>query len=314
LTAGVTMTLAGEKNPATDWMPAAKVGVFMHFLPSQTSYPLVDAFDVPAVTRQVVESGARYFVFTLGQNSGYMNAPNATYERLAGYEPYARCARRDLPKELAAALAPHGIKLLCYLPCQTPNRDLTAIHSFGLPREPVNGDRKIDQAFALKWADVIREWSVRYGDSVAGWWFDGAYAHVGFNDEIAAVYAAAAKSGNPKAVVTFNPGVSLKRWTAAEDYTAGELNEPFTHACQGRWLDGSQWHVLTYLGKSWGRRDTRFEDAKWIEWTVSVTAKGGCVTFDLGPNYDPATGPVGSFDSAQLKQLKAVAVATGQSR
>ena len=109
LTAGVTMTLAGEKNPATDWMPAAKVGVFMHFLPSQTSYPLVDAFDVPAVTRQVVESGARYFVFTLGQNSGYMNAPNATYERLAGFEPYARCARRDLPKELAAALAPHGI-------------------------------------------------------------------------------------------------------------------------------------------------------------------------------------------------------------
>jgi len=44
------------------------------------------------------------------------------------------------------------------------------------------------------------------------------------------VYAAAAKSGNPKAVVTFNPGVSLKRWTAAEDYTAGELNEPFSRA------------------------------------------------------------------------------------
>jgi hypothetical protein len=299
---------AEEKNAATDWMFAAKVGAFMHFLPGSTE--AVSRFDVDGVARQLAESGVRYFVFTLGQNSGFMNAPNATYERLAGYAPNARCSARDLPLELAEALASRGIRLLLYLPCQTPNRDLQAIQAFGLPEKPVNGDRKIDAAFAQKWAQVIREWSDRYGDRVSGWWFDGGYAGVGFNGEIARTYAEAAKHGNPKSVVTFNPGVSLKRWTDAEDYTAGELNEPFAHACAGRWLDGSQWHVLTFLGKTWGRRDTRFTDEQWAAWGAAVTAKGGCVTLDLGPNYDASAAPVGTLDAAQLRQLKAVAYAS----
>jgi hypothetical protein len=307
LTASVAV--AGDKNPATDWMAEAKVGAFMHFLPGAHTFDTVGRFDVPAVTRQLAESGARYFVFTLGQNSGYMNAPNAAYDAAAGFRPGERCAARDLPLELAAALKPHGIRLMLYLPCQTPNRDLQAIKAFGLPEEPLNRDRRIDLAFARRWAEVIREWSERYGESVSGWWFDGGYAHIGFNDEIARVYADAAKRGNPRAVVTFNPGVSLKRWTAAEDYTAGELNEPFKHVCEGRWLEGSQWHVLTYLGQTWGKRDTRYPDGQWAEWVAAVTAAGGCVTFDLGPNDDAAAAPVGTFDAAQLRQLRAAAAA-----
>ena len=122
---------------------------------------------------------------------------------------------------------------------------------FVLPETPVNRDRQLDLAFARKWATVIREWSDRYGDAVSGWWFDGGYEWIGFNSQIARVYAEAAKHGNAQAVVTFNPGVSLKRWTDAEDYTAGELNDPFTYSCNGRWLDGSQWHALTFLGDAW---------------------------------------------------------------
>jgi len=304
---GLATAWAGDRNPATDWMPEAKVGAFMHFLPGAGDFgTAADAFDVKAVAQQLADARVRYFVFTLGQNSGYMNAPNATYERIAGFQPNARCAKRDLPLELAAALKPHGIRFMLYLPCQTPNRDLEAIKAFGVPAEPLNGDRKIDLVFARKWAQVIQEWSDRYGDAVSGWWFDGGYAQVGFNDEIAALYAAAAKHGNPQSVVTFNPGVSLKRWTASEDYTAGELNEPFTYACEGRWLDGSQWQVLTFLGKTWGRRDTRYPDEQWAAWTASVTAKGGCVTFDMGPNHDPKAGPIGTFDATQLRQLKAI--------
>lgn len=297
---------AGDKNPDTDWMPTAKVGAFMHFLPNAGNFDLVEAFDVQAVAGQLAEAGAAYFVFTLGQNSGYMNAPNATYEKIAGFAPHARCAKRDLPLELAAALKPRGIRLMLYLPCQTPNRDLQAIRAFGIPEEPVNRDRKIDLAFARKWAAVIREWSDRYGDKVSGWWFDGGYQWVGVNETIAAVYTEAVKHGNPHAVVTFNPGVSLKRWTASEDYTAGELNDPFRHACEGRWLDGSQWHVLTFLGKTWGKRNMRFPDEPWCAWVSGVTARGGCVTLDLGPNYDAAAGAIGTFDSAQLHQLTAI--------
>jgi hypothetical protein len=297
---------AGEKNPATDWLAEAKVGAFMHFLPGASNFKQVDTFDVPAVATQLAEANVRFFVFTLGQNSGYMNAPNAAYDAVSGYAPGERCARRDVPKELAAALKPHGIRLMLYLPCQTPNGDLQAVRTFGLPEAPANRDRKIDLVFARKWAAVIREWSDRYGDAVSGWWFDGGYEWVGFNAEIARVYAEAAKHGNPQSVVTFNPGVSLKRWTDAEDYTAGELNEPFAQVCEGRWLSGSQWHVLTFLGKTWGKRDVRYTDEQWSSWVVSVTAKGGTVTLDLGPNYDAAVAPVGTFADAQLKQLRTI--------
>lgn len=300
---------AGERNPATDWMPEAKVGAFMHFLPGGSSFARVDQFDVPAVAQQLSDAKAAYFVFTLGQNSGYMNAPNAAYDAVTGYAPGERCAKRDLPKELAAALKPRGIRFMLYLPCQTPNGDLRAVKAFGLPEAPANRDRKLDAAFARKWAAVIREWSDRYGDSVAGWWFDGGYQWVGVNDEVAQIYAEAAKHGNPAAVVTFNPGVSLKRWTAAEDYTAGELNEPFPHACEGRWLNGSQWHVLTFLGKTWGKRETRFADEPWCTWVAEATSKGGCVTLDMGPNYDAAAAPVGTFSEAQLKQFRRIAEA-----
>ena len=62
---------------------------------------------------------------------------------------------------------------------------------------------------------------------MSGWWFDGGYEHIHFNEDIASLYADAVKRGNPKAIVTFNPGVSLIRHTQAEDYTAGELNDPF---------------------------------------------------------------------------------------
>ena len=297
---------AGKQNPATDWMHTAKIGAFMHFLPNAKNFKVVDQFDVAAVTKQLADSGVRYFVITLGQNSGYMNSPNATYDKIAGYAPGERCSKRDLPRELAAALKPYGIRLMLYLPCQTPNQDLQAAKAFGLLETPLNHDRKINPAFAERWASVIREWSDRYGTAISGWWFDGGYAWIGFNSEIARLYAAAAKHGNPQAVVTFNPGVGLKRWTDAEDYTAGELNEPFKQTCNVRWLDGSQWHALTFLGKNWGKREPRYADTEWIAWVRAVTTNGGVVTLDAGPNYDASAAPVGTFSDAQLKQLRAI--------
>ena len=75
---------------------------------------------------------------------------------------------------------------------------------------------------------MIEEWSRRYGKDVAGWWFDGSYRWIRFNDEIAELYTAAVKRGNPDAVVAFNEGVRspVRRWTLAGDYLAGEINEP----------------------------------------------------------------------------------------
>ncbi len=298
---------------AADWLREARLGVFMHFWANTSNQmALVEAFDVPAVARQVKAMGARYFVLTLGQNAGFYNAPNAVYDRVLGIGPGERCSKRDLPLDLHRALEPEGIRLMLYLPCQAPNRDPAAQRAFGLPEGPK--DQPVDGAFARKWAEVIHEWSARYGDKVAGWWFDGGYAHIGFNDAIAAIYADAVKRGNPRAIVTFNPGVRLVRHTKAEDYTAGELNDPFGSLPTAPLVEGSQWHALTFLGSSWGRRDTRHPTERWVEWVTATARKGGAVTLDLGPNADPAAGPVGTFSEAQAAQVRAIADALNGGR
>ena len=299
---------AGNENPDTDWLRDAKYGAFMHFLPgNDAQLKQVQDFDVPAVTRQLETMGAKYFVITLGQNSGFFIAPNATYDRVTARQPGERCSVRDLPLDLHRALDPKGIRLMLYLPCQTPNADPAAQKAFGLPAGAK--DQPIDLGFAEKWAAVIQEWSDRYGGRVSGWWFDGGYEHVGFNEAIAARYAAAVKHGNPGAIVTFNPGVKLVRHTRAEDYTAGELNEPLGVIPSNRWVDGSQWQALTFVGSMWGRRDVRSTDAQWVTWVQAVAAGGGAATFDLGPNWNPAAGPIGAFAEAQVRQLQAVKAA-----
>jgi hypothetical protein len=296
---------APGKSTNTDWLKEAGHGVFMHFLPGDAKgLALVEKFDVEALAAQLASVGAKYFVLTLGQNSGYFNAPNAAYGRRTGYAPGQRCSARDLPLDLYHALQPKGIRLMLYLPCQAPNGDARAQQAYGLAQG--RQDQPIDLAFAEKWSEVIQEWSDRYADKVSGWWFDGGYEHIRFNEAIAARYALAARHGNPKAIVTFNPGVKVIHYTQAEDYTAGELNEPFGTIPASRWLKGSQWHVLTYLGSSWARRDTRYEPDRWARWVKRVVAQGGAVTLDAGPNWDPQAAPIGSLAESQMLALKAV--------
>lgn len=266
-----------------DWLHKAQWGVFTHYLtgPKTTAEAWnrqVDAFDVPGLAKQLEASGCRYYVLTLGQNSGHFCSPNAAYDRYAGIQP-SKCSRRDLPLEIQAALAPKGVRMMLYLPCQTPNADPAAQKGFGLPQGPA--DQPLDETFARKWAEVIACWSTRYGKKVSGWWFDGGYAQCRFNDAIAQIYADAARKGNPDAIVTFNPGVRLVRHTRAEDYTAGEINEPLTVECQDRWVDGAQWHMLSYLGPTWGASPPRFTDEIVIETTRNLVEAGGAVTWDV---------------------------------
>ena len=295
------------RNPDTDWM-AGRAGLFAHFLyGADMADRVAKEFDVPALVKQVVDAKADYLVLTLGQNTGWMCAPNVTYEKTAGYAPGARCCPRDIPGELAAALKPHGVKLLLYLPCQPPMHDVEAETRFGFPAEPAHRDRTVNRAAAREWAKVIEEWSRRYGDAVAGWWFDGAYRWIRFDDEIAEIYAAAVKRGNPHAVVAFNEGVQkpVRPWTQAGDYLAGEVNEPLDEACAGRFLGDRQWHVLTYCGKTWGRSDCRFSDAQWIAWMKPALAAGGAVTVDV--HIDRPSGRLNAEQVAQMKRVFAAA-------
>ncbi len=295
-------------NPNTDWFRDAHYGVLMHFLPHDArSLALVDQFDVDSLAGQLKSIGARYLVFTLGQYSGYYNAPNAALDKLVGYAPSERCSQRDLPLELHRALSAQEIKLMLYLPCQVGHGDARAQAAFGLAQG--RGEQPLNYAAVEKWATVIREWSDRYGDKVAGWWFDGGYPHLGFDDKMAWTYADAAKHGNPKAIVSFSSTLGSNRTAEAEDFTAGETDDPFTQLPASRWQEGSQWHVTSYLGTRWAGRDTRFPTDQWVSWATKVVAREGVITLDMGPNYESSSGLIGALAEAQMAQVRAIKAA-----
>ena len=91
-----------------------------------------------------------------------------------------------------------------------------------------------------------------------------------------------------------------------EECTAGESREPFGALPVSRWVDGSPWQALAHLGPYWRRRDVRFPPERWIKWVNAVTAKGGAVTLDLGPNRNAVSVPIGTFSEAQAPQFRAI--------
>ena len=309
----VALCCAGAAE-RTDWFRTSQWGVMTHYLGAAPSSDggaeltaemwneQVDAFDVEGLTNQLASTGAKYVLFTLGQNSGHYCAPNATYDKLVGISP-SKCSRRDLVADLAAALEKKNIRLMVYLPSGAPAADHVARKKLGwrwgspggwqLPGEEVGG-RLVE--FQQRWEAVIREWSVRWGSSVSGWWIDGCY----FPDQMYhfddapnfASFAAALRAGNPDAIVAFNPGVKVPvvPHTGVEDYAAGEVTlkqlPKAVAACPGRWLelDGAnvQFHILTFLGTSWckGKRPM-WSDEKIVDLTRQVVAKEGVITYDV---------------------------------
>ncbi len=283
-------------NTRAAWMTEARWGVMTHYLADWKAREMkeqmtvekwndmVSRFDVEGLAKQLKSVGAGYYLITIGQNSGFYLAPNATYDRLVGIRP-SKCSRRDLVADLYEVLHRRGIRLMVYLPSGAPAGDATARQAL----EWQNGPHR-NREFQLKWEQVIREWSMRWGTKVAGWWFDGCYwpNTMYRNDQPPnfASFAAAARAGNPGAIVAFNPGVvpRILSVTPHEDYTAGEINDPnrieIRRAVDGR-IDGTQVHVLSYLGARWGMGDPRFPTGQVVEWSQGIRKRGGVVTWDV---------------------------------
>ncbi len=292
-----------------NWMKG-HVGAFAHFLPEATDFTRPDEFDVDALVSRLVAMRADWFVFTLGQNTGYYNAPNAAYERIAGYAPGTRCSSRDIPGEIAAALRGTGIRFGLYLPAQAANRDVAAGDRFGLGA-PGDGaapgsdghDRRFTPEAVAKWSEVIAEWSARYGSDVSLWWFDGCYPHIGFHNDIAIAYKDAVRRGNPTAGVAFNGGVEVDGLENQADFWAGEVNDPLGVLPPENAADsGRTWHVLTFLGRTWGDGSIRLPDDAWRDWLAEVVRRGGAVTLDMA--IARPSGQLNPEQSAQFARIR----------
>jgi hypothetical protein len=316
---GAIAVHAQKNSDRADWMREARLGVMTHFLhdwiirglPREQLTPenwnkLVDGFDVEKCAEQLHSIGAGYYIISIGQNSGYYLSPSSAYDRITGIKP-SKLSRRDLVADLAAALGKRGIRLIVYLPAGAPAGDREAREKLQWQNGPY---RNLE--FQLHWEEIIREWSVRWGDKIAGWWYDGCYwpNQMYRTDEEPNFksFAAASRAGNPKSAVAFNPGVVNRTLsiTPHEDYIASEVSDPKLWNARrnfdGR-IDGAQLFFLSYLGETWGRGAPRFTDEQAVALTKPVAAAGSAIT------WDTPTEKNGTFRPEYLAQLKAISEA-----
>lgn len=208
----------------TDWM-AGKYGLMVHYLPvtPEGIDAAVNSFQLDRFVADFEATGAEWLIFTLGQNTGNYNSPNRTIEHYAGF---GHCSRRDLARELAEALHRRGKRFIAYLPCEL-HWNQTLQDGFGWQR---HADATVEKTFRQelfqsRWHEVIREWALRFGEHLDGWWFDGIHA-IQMTAADDADWRAAARAGNPAAAVCFNyAGFDLgipKGFNELDDYYSGE--------------------------------------------------------------------------------------------
>ncbi|MFD2331734.1 alpha-L-fucosidase [Cohnella sp. GCM10020058] len=283
-----------------DWMQQGPFGLMVHYLkqvkpkdgaPIEDWDELVDAFPVASFCREVEATGAKWLIFTLGQNNGYYCSPNPVLEALLP----GRCSKRDLALEIATNLEARGIRFIAYLPSEVDTADEALRDAFGWDIDP--SDKSV---FQERYMDFIRSWSERWGAAVDGWWFDGCYdaavmsfmrTHGWNNGRFDyASWAGAAKAGNPAAVVSMNPGADEMGYAFAEqDYLGGEAND-LKQLPTGPLVDGMQWQALVWMDCFWMHdRDAegtipppRFTEDEMYAYTAACRRQGGAVTWNIG--------------------------------
>ena len=307
-------------NPNTEWFRNAGVGVMLHFLKavfvpdggSKEYNEVVNNFNVELFAENCKEAGANYVMFALGQNDGYYCSPNRAYDSIVGVAPGELCSRRDLPADLFKALNKRGIKMMFYLPGNPPiNHELVDRkfnYTFGK-------DSPTSQFTQSCWEAVIREWSLRYGKSLSGWWFDGMYrggiietrSNMNLNHNIS-THTLAAKAGNYNSIVTYNYGVdTIQSDSPYDDYSAGEEGR-IIQVPKNRWVvDGVQWFLFTYLGENWSKAGLRFNTPELVDWSQKVFAKEGVICFDIHATK------AGAIDPDHIRQVIAVRKAFDES-
>jgi len=285
----------------TDWLAKLRYGIGVHWtaqsVPRQGA-PLpfqeaVDAFDLKAFVEQVRFARADYVLFTATHALQKHPAPNHAIDALLP----GRTCKRDLIGELADALAEHHLPLIVYWN-----------HSCNGKSDPewrkASGyDGKDKGLFADNVVEIIGWMGRRYGKRICAWWFDSPYSldpsgpHNSVTTDMTGFrfpwerLTAAAKTGFPNRLVTYNAGVDQTYlYTSHQDYWAGEMND-LKHPALGRYhSNGLQWFGWTCLDdQSWvhSRPDTEialplYGGDELAAYVRTCNAHQAPMTFNLG--------------------------------
>lgn len=295
-------------SKGTDRLLERKWGVFSHYLYHCENWSeRVDGLDVKKIAKNLHDVGAGYYFITTMQCDKYLLAPNATYDKIAGTKPGEACAKRDVILELYEELAKYDIDLYLYYTGDGPTRDPEIGHKFwGATLD--EKDKKVTKDFVQKWASVLEDYAVKYGDKVKGWWVDGCYKDVlGYTDELLALYAEAAKKGNPDAIIALNGGSrpDYHKNYVNEDYVCGEFID-FVEIPESRYVEGAQTHRLAPLGgapygnmwPTWNKRGLKHSKEYMLDYVRAANNAGMPVTIDI------FIDEVGNFDEEQMEVLK----------
>ncbi|MBM3853307.1 MAG: hypothetical protein FJ399_09135 [Verrucomicrobia bacterium] len=316
-----------------DWMRAGRYGVFLHYQYrillgySARTVPkrppsgrmiasewnrLVDGFDVRGFADQMAEGGAGWVIFCLDDHFfAWPCSPNATFDRFTGYAPGEKCSRRDLIGEVADALGQRRVKLIVYFAGLNGYQEEPKVAA-GLDDDGSSGTPPSAESRRRRLA-ILREYAERYGNRIAGWWFDDVRPETyrespgNWND-----IAATVRRPNPEAVIAFSYGRNEQARLApgVDDYTGGDTwtkmdLEKLTPALVPA-VDDLLWHGKIYCGDVYhGQGATnQFSDAELSEWIRTCNAQGGVCTLDWP--IDPATGKLKAFGFEQLKRIRQI--------
>ncbi len=298
----------------------ARFGIIVHYLAGgddayrhlNTQFKwnqALNSFEVDAFAAQLRETGAGWVIFTVGQTRGFIATPSKIYDANSpfcseitengNHNRSELCQGtlsskykttkvdftpdRDLINDLADALHKKGIRIIVYVPIESPSR----------------WTGKLAKTISPEWyTHYIKETSERWGEKIDGWWVDGYYPGRFGDDPGSSIlkrFNNAMRSGNPdRTIVSINRGGfgdngHFQRTTAWEEYTDGTLSHFFNNEKaysypENRYKKGfdgkAQWVHLTPLQgfEAWGNTENepRFSDDK-IALHVKRLREGGGV-------------------------------------
>ncbi len=200
-----------------EWFRQARYGVMVHW--TNQSMPLhgerksyeqaVDAFDVASFVDQAQATGAGFVVFTTSHAYQYFPAPLQSLDKILP----GRTTRRDLIGELADELQKRNMRLMLYYHLGTfeDTQWLQATKFW---------DTDTSELFR-NWQAIVGEAGERYGNRLAGWWFDDGVTTYYYRSPPWQSLAQAAKAGNANRLISFNAW-ELSNPTLFHDYCTGE--------------------------------------------------------------------------------------------
>lgn len=315
------------------WMAEGTYGVMTHYLlepkgntPEEKTADLnrtVDQFDLDHFIRQFEETGADWLIFTIGQTTGYLCSPNELVDaNNPGHTPH-----RDLALEIAQRLKPLGKRLILYFPSEA-DADPCVKQSLRFGTE----------GYDDRYFEFLRQYSLRFGTMLHGWWFDSCSPHP---DEHWNKWLAALRAGNPQTVVAFSgaefcTGGPINPVCKLEDYHAGEIHlledgkirrdflapgseifvtadrklrrrgqEARFYMPETATIDGVQWHGLLPIDQTFNpaipNQFCHYSDKELIEFVKAIKRVGGAITINVP--IDIATGWIPDDSHSQLVRM-----------